>query len=102
MPPANVNVDDVMAGTASAMAESVCTFSLIANASCDVRLAKKTSLGTYPGLRIHHRRGQLHKGPSRAARVYATHNRVYALAAVGGDETNPRVAKFLNSFAIMK
>ncbi len=91
-----------MAGTASAMAESVCTFSLIANASCDVRLAKKTSLGTYPGLEYTIAEDNCIKVLPGLLRVYATHNRVYALAAVGGDETNPRVAKFLNSFAIMK
>ena len=35
-------------------------------------------------------------------RVYATPTRVYALAVIGGNETDPRAAKFLNSFSIKK
>jgi hypothetical protein len=35
-------------------------------------------------------------------RVYAIPKRVYAIAVIGANETDPRVAKYLNSFSLKK
>ncbi|HYJ91306.1 MAG TPA: hypothetical protein VEV84_08360, partial [Pyrinomonadaceae bacterium] len=99
-PPATA--EEIIGGTASAMADSVCAFSLLAKASCEVRLAKKISLGSYPGIEYTVAEDNCIKVLPGLLRVYATPNRVYALAAIGGDETDPPIAKFLNSFSVKK
>jgi tetratricopeptide (TPR) repeat protein len=99
-PPATV--DQMMAGLAWGLATGVCGWSLMADASCDVRLSGKISLGAYPGIQYAVSEDNCIKIFPGLIRVYATPDRIYALAAIGGDENDPNVAKFLNSFAVKK
>ena len=70
--------------------------------SCEVRFAKKTSLGSLPGLEYTITESTCTKVRPGLFRVYATPNRVYALVAVGGDQTDPRIEKFFSSLAVKK
>ena len=103
IPPQRPATDEqIMAGTASALADGVCSFSLAANASCDVHFSKKTTLGSYSGLEYTVSEDNCIKVTPGVLRVYVTPSRVYAIAAIGGDQSDQRIAKFLNSFAIKK
>jgi hypothetical protein len=95
-------VDVMMAGAAWGLASSVCSFSVMGDASCDVRLAKKVSLAAYPGLEYTITEDDCVKAIPGLLRVYATPTRIYALAVIGAGESDPRTAKYLNSFSIKK
>jgi len=95
-------VDLIMAGAAWGLAEGLCNFARMADTPCDVGLAKKISLASYPGLEYTVTEDNCIKVLPGLLRVYATPTRVYALAVIGGNETDPRAAKFLNSFSIKK
>jgi tetratricopeptide (TPR) repeat protein len=94
--------EQIMGAIASALADGICSFSLMAHASCDIRFSKKTTLGTHPGLEYTISEDDCIKVLPGVLRVYKTLNRVYALAAIGAEQTDQRIAKFLTSFAIKK
>jgi tetratricopeptide (TPR) repeat protein len=95
-------VDLMMSGAAWGLAEGLCNFARIADTPCDVHFAKKISLASYPGLEYTVTEDNCIKVLPGLLRVYATPTRVYALAVIGGNETDPRAAKFLNSFSVKK
>ena len=101
--PTLADPDTIMRSLAWGVADSVCALGRLGSASCEVRFAKKTSLGSLPGLEYTIITEQdCTKVLPGLFRVYATPNRVYALVAVGGNQTDPRVERFFSSLAVKK
>jgi tetratricopeptide (TPR) repeat protein len=99
--PPLADTDAIMRSLSWGVADSVCALSRLGGASCEVRYAKKTSLGSLPGLEytITTEENNCKIQPG-LFRVYATQSHVYALVAVGGDDTDPRVEKFFSSLTV--
>jgi hypothetical protein len=99
-PAAPVGMEPMMAGMAWGIADTVCNFSLMAKATCEVGFDRKFLLGLYPGMQYKVKETDCSKAYPGLIRVYATPKHLYAIVVTGADEHDPRVTKFLNSITL--
>ncbi|MEP6788582.1 MAG: hypothetical protein ABJB40_09135 [Acidobacteriota bacterium] len=96
-PAARVSTDALLVGAVFEITGAVCTLLSLAKATCEVRLARKLTQNSYPGVQYNAEKTQCENVSRGLIRVYATKERLYTIIIAGAAENDPRVTKFLTS-----
>ena len=92
----------VLAGAAWALANAVCNFTMMANDTCDIRLAGNINVGGHPGLYYRIKESNCSTVTPGLIQAVSTVDRIYVIHIHGADENDPRANRFLKSFALTK
>lgn len=91
----------VLATAAWGNISSVCNFSIRANSVCEVNLLREIKLMGRPGIQYEIKQTKCSSVYPGVLRVYMKGDRLFLIEAIGAGENNPRVKRFLDSFAFV-